>query len=490
MLITARHGLGRVDAPDTDVSRLLPPLRRITPAQEARRRRLTIAGTSFYLYDSHFPEHFDPARGVSTRGGLADLLARFSREVSRRAFIEAEAVDVVNYRAEWDRRFAAGTPPDLLEVNDGADFPRAAERLFDLRPWLDAPHPATGRPWRALFTAPARERMGLTRRGAVYFLLIDWSASAINFNADLLAALGVSLPIRDWAGWIAALEAARAADYDWPIAISGSPNGPGLFGIVTPLQDMVFGGRLFRRMDRDRDGVLNLADWRAALARRTFSERAPEYREFARLLKEISRFFLWYFERTDSIGTKPFYFSRRPQCLFRAGDFRRVRMDMDNYDVVRAGRRLFPFREGAMPVPEITRDTTRFASGPARGLLHPSLYLGVSRAAVERGTAAEAVRFLQWFTQPEQQRFFTAWSRTVSATRGVPAPAELRALGVSQSAPHAYARPRVEYLGISDEARAIYQRAVIDLCLPTGHVPAFLAETRRVLDLDRAFLAR
>lgn len=416
------------------------------------------------------------------RGGLADLLHEFNRLHTRKFLLEARMGDVFAWRQQCEGDFNRHRPA-LLYENIPGDFPNLQDRFLDLRPFLEEINPFTGETWNASFRPEALRPLRLTTRNSqpAYSLVIDFSAPALNYNIDVLEALGVPLPIRTWSEFEACLEICQRADYAWPLALFNLPPTNGIDYFVRGIQTMVM-RPLLDRLDRDRDGIVGDDDWRGGLERRNFTEQSFPYVESLKILKRLSRHFLWYANRYDSIHVKPFYFSRRPQSLFRAGDFRRVRADMELYGTVVNGRRLFPFREGAMHLPEITRETSSLASGPAPTPFTPSLCISVAREGKSGKEVETGVRFLQFLTTQRNQTFFTRWSYTVSATRGVPLPPVLDKRSV------VFRQASVTYMGLSPEGRAIWNEAVRRFIEPTGELKDMLVATRRAIELDRKWM--
>ncbi len=493
-------GLGRTRAKDTPVSSLVPPLGFRIPARKKGQRELVFGGLSLYIFDSRLPGHWDPKTYLSSRGGFADLVHRFNREEAGRVFLRARQDDVEGFAADRLAATGTGREADLEE----ARFPDAAqlERYVDLRPHLLADSPFTGRPWFASFRHEALRDMGwFAKDRPVRTLLFDYNVPAINSNETVLDAIGVKLPIRTWADFEAALERCQAHDYPWPIALFNAEKTPGIYYYSRAVQDMVMRG-LAPKLDADGDSALSLADWKHALTlrrsdpqtrgepRRTtlrrFGADTPAYVESLRILKRLSRHFVWYANRYDSLDVKPFFFSRRPQSLFRTADVRRVRADRDLYHYVHAGRHGFPFLEGAVTMPEITRETSRFASGPPRGQVVPASRVGITRAAAKRRTLPAAVRFLQFFTEPSNYQFFLRWSWTLPAVRGTEAAPEVRALTDRLSRePQA-----VRYEGLSPEGRKRWFRGMQEMIEATGTVEEMIQTTREVVEMDREWLRR
>lgn len=432
------------------------------------------------------------------RGGLADLLHEFNRLHTRRFRFAARMGDVFRWVEQCDGEFRRGRPA-LVYENIPSTFPGLQDRFEDLGPHLELESPFTGKPWHTSFRPEALRSMGLpapgVRRrpsgaghrtshiGRAYALVIDYSAPAINYNMDVLEGLGVRLPIRTWAEFEDALDRCARADFTWPIALFNAPPTEGLSYFARGIQEQVMQG-LFEALDADGDGNLSGADWLEAIERGKFHERIEPYVESLRILKRLSRYFLWYANRYDSLHVKPFYFSRRPQSLFRVGDFRRVRADMELYATVVNGRRLFPFREGAMHLPEITRETSPFASGPYPLVVRPSLFFSVARAGHSRAEVETAVGLLRFLTTPESQAFFTRWSFTLSAVRDVPPPPIYEGQSV------VFRLARVSYVGVTEEGAKIWSAAARQFIEPEGRLKDMLRATRRAIETDRVALPK
>ncbi|MBI2059645.1 MAG: hypothetical protein HYT87_07740 [Nitrospirae bacterium] len=471
---SSSHGLGWVDLPDTDLKRVYPPLARIP--RSGSRKRLQIADLNGYIYNSQLPGYFDRKRMTFTRGGLADLLHEFERSHTRKYRVQIRMGNVFQWAQDCDSEFRAGRVSWLYE-NIPANFPCLSERFVDLRSSLEQRGAGHSAAWSGSFRPEALRSMGFGGGRPILRIPIDYSCPALNYNIDLLEALGVPLPIRTWADLERCLERCADADYVWPIALFNAPGADGIRYFTRAIQSMVM-RCLISRLDFDRDGIVDRRDWRRVLERRRFHEKVEPYVESLRLLKRLSRYFVWYANRYDSLHVKPLYFSRRPQCLFRAGDFRRVRADMELYETIQGGRRLFPFREGAMHLPEITRETSPFASGPAPMPHSPSLWLSVTRQGQSRSEIDAGIRFLQFFTSKRSQTFFTRWSYTVSATRDVPLPP------VYGESDVVFRSRELNYMGLTPAGQAIWKDAIRRFIEPEGDLKTMLSETRRALDTD------
>ncbi|MCR4314881.1 MAG: extracellular solute-binding protein [Planctomycetes bacterium] len=413
---------------------------------------------------------------------MADLIEIFCRDVAKKIYIERRFDDVFGFHQKWDAQFEAGLESDIYEVNGGYAFPKARERFVDLRPYLARKNPFTGKRWKDSFRSEALFYMGArNRKAAVPFILVDYSAPAINVNIDLVESVGGAYPINTFAEWLDVCRKARDADYQWPIAAWHVKGSSGLDFYVHSIQDMLW-RRLAVELDYNEDGI---ADMFSAIRNRKFNHKLPEVRAFAELFKNLSQYFIWYFDRYDSLDVKPYYFSRRPQCLFRSGDFRRTRMDGDSYRCVRDGKRQFPFREGAMPIPEITRESSLYASGPSRGLLGPSLHLGIATRTQREGTFDECLKFLQWFTTAENQRFFISYSRSLSAIKHVPFPEGWECFPYSPDDPRILEPRSIWYSGLTAPAKDRFFDAIVNLARPTGTVDEFISDLKETIALDR-----
>lgn len=459
-------------------------------SSDMRNKSITIAGLFFYLYDSRLPEYWDSRRMVSKRGGLADIVNAYSTRTGIR--FKMKSYDGMNFSKIWDNEFRRGYPKDIYELR--ASWPQEvlADRFIDLRPYLEEVNPYTGKKWLDSFGDEALAAMSISDGGPVHAIVFDFSGPAINFNQDVLTEIGVKLPIRAWAEFENALEKCVSSGYQWPIAMFNHPSRPGIYYFSDAVQDMLLRGlageieRLYDRVTAQPSekgcGVITPAHWLVAFEKKLFRPDLPEYVESLTILKRLSRYFLWYFNRYDSIHTKPFFFSSRPQCLFRVGDFRRVRADMELYECIRDGRRLFPFREGAMLIPEITSETSRFASGPSRGHLSPSLLLAISKKTIQDGTFDHALGFLKFFSTRENHQHFVNWSYTVPGIKGVEPASFVKELDP------VFEPIRISYSGFSPRARRLWFRAISAMLEPGGRVEDMISATKRVISLDMNFL--
>jgi hypothetical protein len=472
-MISIHRGLGRIDEPDTDTSKCYPPIKMLTDRQRSRRKQIVFEGLSFYIYDSLLPGIFDRSTLLASRGGMADLIHRFEVDHARDYRIDRVQADVLDWPKTREEQFARG---DEYDIYEGLNH-RLAHHFIDLRPYLKQKNPFTGRQWHTGFRPEAKRLMGFSARGRpVPFLLIDFTAPAINYNRDILEGLDIGLPVTTWKEWEAALERCDRADFVWPIALFNAPPQCGILNLVCTVQDMLL--RTVEKKIAGPDDEITNGHLLAALKRRTLSERTPAYVESLSIIKRLAKYFIWYANRYDSIHVKPFYFSRRPQSLFRFGDFRRVRADMELYECVEAGRRRFPFREGAMSIPEITRATSKYAGGPPRATLRPSAWLGVTKAARQRKTLSTVIRFLQFLTTPENQRFFTSFSHTISTTKGVPIPRPLRRANLTLEP------LRIYYDGICPAARKRWFAGIQAMIEPNGSVEQMQKAVREAIRID------
>jgi hypothetical protein len=155
---------------------------------------------------------------------------------------------------------------------------------------------------------------------------------------------------------------------------------------------------------------------------------------------------------------------------------------MDLYNYIRERKRRFPFREGARPIPEITEETSKFAGGPARGQLTPFLRFGITTKCLKEKTFETALDFLMYFSIPENQNYFTKWSRTISSIRDTEIPQELANLSFEPQA--------IWYDGLTPEGRKLWLEGIRSMLEENGQVEDMIVVTARSIEADIAGLAQ
>ncbi|WP_232665510.1 ABC transporter substrate-binding protein [Pseudonocardia sp. TRM90224] len=91
--------------------------------------------------------------------------------------------------------------------------------LLNLKPYLDAPDPATGKPWSSSFTAAANGFLTNPGDGGVYGVPSEMSTQVLFYNAGMFEQLGITPP-RTWDELMATTAALKAKQVD-PIAVTG-----------------------------------------------------------------------------------------------------------------------------------------------------------------------------------------------------------------------------------------------------------------------------
>lgn len=127
-------------------------------------------------------------------------------------------------RPALEQRWRSGDGPDVdYGMFDGTN---PAQRvwaddgfLLDLKPYLDAEDPETGKPWGESFSSAATGFMTNPDDGGIYGVPTELSTQVLFYNAGLFTELGITPPTT-WDELVTATAALKAASVD-PIAVTG-----------------------------------------------------------------------------------------------------------------------------------------------------------------------------------------------------------------------------------------------------------------------------
>jgi ABC-type glycerol-3-phosphate transport system substrate-binding protein len=313
----------------------------------------------------------------------------------------------------------AGSAPEL--IFDQTNF--KAAQVLGLDKYLMQPNPyAPGRPrWYDWFDHRAFNESNKDTLGRFYFIPFNLFDNGLYVNLDAFKKAGVSVPIKTWEDWRAAVPKLKAAGYV-PLAMDSGYLGYGWTFLT--ISNMLL-AKYFDSWNvylqsgaRGKAKVLTLEDYTRVLKMGVDLGHLPEMAESLILLKEVfdtSAVKNWSgIKETSGAGVDAADFISGKAAMMWGGDF--------GYSTLMAAHPSFQI--GSMPWPTITKATTSLSTDfPAQYGESPGGTSYMIPATTSGDKLTYAIRFMQFVTAPKyNQPWITATSAAPSVLTVKPVP--------------------------------------------------------------------
>jgi len=295
----------------------------------------------------------------------------------------------------------AGAAPDIVVPSYTqqifSDLPK--NTWLNLTPYLNQPNPYVkgNKHWIDIFN-PTINR-GNSFEGNTYYA-VSYSAqdAAFYYNQDIFKKVGISIPTT-WAQFLADCAKLKTAGYiptmfllgdPYPIAENGS--------FVSLLENQVMSGT-FKRLDRDHNGIVDIAELVYGIKRHIYSPMNADYQEAWKLFQQWSQY--W---EPNATGVKP----STPGVPTATQQFLHGQAATQygaQITAVSLKQAKVRFHWGVFQMPQITPVSSRFATAAYKpagiwGAWNAFAY-GVPATTKQHGNLPLALDFLQFITAPQ-----------------------------------------------------------------------------------------
>jgi ABC-type glycerol-3-phosphate transport system substrate-binding protein len=308
-------------------------------------------------------------------------------------------------------QLAGGTAPDMITLGTNEQpWPHVKKGWYDdLTKYALAPDPYVkgNKRWIDLLT-PGAARLLRFADGKIYALSTTGFDVAFIYNKAIFSKLHLTVP-KTWAQMFAAFQKIKSAGYiplDWELGSHGYGGQTEQF--ITILEGTVMHASI-ARMDKNKDGVIDVKEIVRGIKNGTYSARNPDYQESWKLMKALKP----YMQLGASATSDP----DKGFNLFKSG--RVATWFEGSYNTAKLADTNIKW--GAFVLPRITKATSRFAtSGP-----QPTGGFGaccgypwaIALTAEKSGNVTAAMDFIYWMSTPKHTDEFAAGGGVLSMER-------------------------------------------------------------------------
>ncbi|MDI7246480.1 MAG: extracellular solute-binding protein [Bacillota bacterium] len=283
-------------------------------------------------------------------------------------------------------QLAGGDPPDIMQNNWAAeDFRKGL--IVSLDEYISKVNPYTGNIWKDMFEPGSLDsfvsRDPVTRK--LIGIPVNWSSFAFFYNKDVFKKLGLAPP-KTWAEWFQVAEKLKAADYI-PQAATFT-GGPEVWS-VGYIEGTMWQTWVPKLDVLQPNGQVDLNELVRAIQLDLIKVDDPQFRAPYEFLKKWSEY--WQAGAVGATDHSRLWMTGKA-AFFMAGSWALQSIE-ENKD------RGFDY--GIFVFPDITRETSPYATGSTCRPGEAGITWSIPAATVKRGNLDLAIDFLQFMTSPE-----------------------------------------------------------------------------------------
>lgn len=342
-----------------------------------------------------------------------------------------EFVDVPSVREWVVTQLAAGTAPDIMNINVEDVWQDVQKGWYvPLDSFLEQSNPFVpkgspgSRQWWDMFKYQAISRGKAAPDGKMYCLTLDMIETGIFYNKSLFAKFGVSPP-KDWVDFLRIQQIFKDAGYTPMLVDSGAIADWGVDLLFDQLYDQLLPGIDLSKDPKREQYLQGYLDWDEICylhGKGYFTKDDARYLETFRIMKDWRRFMPLNLSSVDL--TKEFINQRGPMWWSSS---------LSVYKLARDPDMAFPW--GVFYLPAIPKSYSKYANG------HPMCVIGGSATQLELSNSAiqdthdvrtserlkRCVAFLQFLCLPKNtDRVVNEWVALLPNIKGVPVQPELQ----------------------------------------------------------------
>ena len=293
----------------------------------------------------------------------------------------------------------AGEAPDIIYQNMGVykNTDIGTDWFVPLNDYFEQPnsYEEGNERWADLFN-PVWLEVTRSSNGNYYFCPIDATPIGLIVNMDLLEQAGIEKIPETYAEFMEAQDKLNE--------IGVIPYLPNYHWYDIVLEGQLLSGRLEELDVLQKDGVLDSQEFARAITQGLLSTSDPEYQEYFRLIKEVTKYFP---DDWQNIDVMTAFLNGEIAITAGAGaHMRQVANDT-----------VHTFETANAPFPIVTEETTEYCQTPIiRGSAGYSTTWQVTNTAVKNGTVEDCIDFLMYLTQADNNaRMVNTFSATTPA---------------------------------------------------------------------------
>ncbi|MEW6227259.1 MAG: ABC transporter substrate-binding protein [Bacillota bacterium] len=283
-------------------------------------------------------------------------------------------------------QLAGGDPPDIMQNNWGSeDFRKGL--IVSLDEFINKTNPYTGKTWKDMFESGSLDGFvstdPITRK--LIGIPVNWSSFAFFYNKDVFKKLGLEPP-KTWVQWFEMAEKLKAAGYI-PQAATFT-GGPEVWS-VGYIEGTMWQSWVPKLDVLQPNGQVDLNELVRAIQLDLIKADDPQFQAPYEFLKKWSQY--W---QAGAVGAADHgrLWTTGKAALFMAGSWMLQSIEENK-------ERGFDY--GIFVFPDITRETSPYATGSTCRPGEAGITWTIPTATVKRGNLGLAIDFLQFMTAPE-----------------------------------------------------------------------------------------